>query len=633
MCGIAGILHWGRQPEAGRRVERMAAALHHRGPDDRQAWADADIALGFARLSIVDLAGGAQPMANEDGQVEVVYNGEIYNHRELRRLLEAAGHRFRSDHSDTEVVVHGWEEWGEDLPRRLNGMFAFAVWDRRRRCLFLGRDRFGIKPLYLCEPAPRQIVFGSEIRALVASGLVSRRADPAGVLEYLSLQDNWHGRTPFAGVEMLPPGHSERIDLSGRRRERYWRMSFPRRCRRPLAAAAAEYRDLLLEVVGRQIAADVPVMTYLSGGIDSSAITAAAHRLDNSVSAYSCLFDLAGVGDDRIVDEREFSRDVAQRLAIGHVELQLPQTALISALDATIGALEYPRMGMAYVNYSIAGRVAQDAKVVLSGLGGDEINGGYIGRYQIVPRAPVRRRPTWLGPLARLLDRSPPPDPGADPLELYRRVLNFPIPADELAGAQTPEFAAAADFDPLQTIAAAIDDCPSRDVWDIVAYIDATTYMHGLLVLEDKLSMAHGLETRVPLLDNALVDAALDLDWGLLCDGNTGKIVFREAVRPWVSPTIYAKPKMGFGPPDASWYRGALREWIEGRLSPRRIAARGILRPDYVKRRLDDHFTGRANNVAFIWSMLSLDSWCEQFGLFGGRLGETGAAAALNSAE
>jgi asparagine synthase (glutamine-hydrolysing) len=210
----------------------------------------------------------------------------------------------------------------------------------------------------------------------------------------------------------------------------------------------------------------------------------------------------------------------------------------------------------------------------------------------------------------------------AAPLAVYRSVLNFPIPAGDLAAALTPEFrrAAAGGFDPEQAIADRIAACPSADPWDVVAFVDATTYMHGLLVLEDKLSMAHGLEARVPLLDNELVDAVLDLGWELLCDGEVGKIVFREAVKPWVSPTIYRKPKMGFGPPDASWYRGALRRWIEGRLAPARVAARGILQPDYVQRRLADHFSGRANNVAFIWSMLSLDSWCSEANVFGGRL-------------
>jgi asparagine synthase (glutamine-hydrolysing) len=630
MCGLAGLLHWGRLRDPEHRARRMADALHHRGPDDRRSWSDSDLAFGFARLSIVDITGGAQPMANEDGQVQVVYNGEIYNHRDLRRELESAGHSFRSDHADTEVLVHGWEEWGEALPQRLNGMFAFAVWDRRQRCLFLARDRFGIKPLYLAVPAPGELVFGSEIRALVASGLVVRQADPLGVAEYLSLQNNWHGRTPFVGIEMLPPGHSERIDPTGRRRSRYWQMSFPRRQHPAIAAAAQQYREILLDVMRRQIQADVPVMTYLSGGIDSSAITAAAHRLDKSVSAYSCIFDLAGVGDDCVVDERAFARDVARRFGIDHIELQLPQTSLVQALDPTIRALEYPRMGMAYVNYLIAERVARDAKVVLSGMGGDEINAGYIGRYQMVPRPRMPSVPGWWGRLGSLW-RARPMEAPSDPLAAYRRMLNFPIPSTELGDALTPEFAqAASGFDPDQLISDALAAAPSRDPWDALAYVDATTYMHGLLVLEDKLSMAHGLEARLPLLDNALVDAALDLGWELVCDGEVGKIVFREAVKPWVSPAIYAKPKMGFGPPDASWYRGALRPWIERKLSPQRIAARGILRPDYVARRLSNHFAGRANNVVFIWSMLSLESWCEQFEFFGGRLAETSAAAAAS---
>jgi asparagine synthase (glutamine-hydrolysing) len=553
-------------------------------------------------------------MHDAEGRVSVVYNGEIYNHRELRRELEAAGHRFRTDHSDTEVLVHGWKQWGERLTERLNGMFAFALWDARRRSLFLARDRFGVKPLYLAELPGDELLFGSEVRALHASGLLERRENPAAVLEYFSFQNNWHGRTPFAGIRMLQPGTSLLVDRDRRRERRFWQIAFSRHKRPTITAAAEAYRELLLGAVRRQLDADVPVMTYLSGGIDSSAITAAAHRLNRDVKSYSCIFDLDAVGDDRIVDEREFSRGVAAALGIERVELELPQNTLESSLDRTIRALEYPRMGMAYVNYLIAGRVAADAKVVLSGTGGDEISGGYVGRYGIVPRDPL---PFWRSLLRRIRRQEPTPDA----LAVFRRALNFPIAAHELDAALTPEFRrAAAGFSPMAEIDALLAACPSRDPWDKVMYADTVAYLHGLLVLEDKLSMAHGLEARVPLLDNVLVDTMLELDWSLLTDGQTGKQVFREAVRPWVPDEIYRKPKMGFGPPDASWYRGRLRPFIERRLDLRAIAARGVLRPDFVRRKLDDHFAGRANNVAFIWSMLSFETWCETAGVFGGRL-------------
>lgn len=597
----------------------MAASIRHRGPDDDGYWADKDIALGFVRLSILDIQGGHQPMRNEDGKVWTIFNGEIYNHLELRRELEKAGHQFRTDHSDTEVLVHGWEQWGEKLPDKLNGMFAFAIWDARTETLFIARDRYGIKPLYLSRLANRGVVFASEIKAIHASGLIEKREDCDGILEYLSQQNLWGERTLFSGVQEFPPGTWEKFTKNGSTKRRYWNYQFNRNSRLSLPAAAEQHREILGRVVKRQIAADVPVMSYLSGGIDSSALVAAAHRLDPKVRGYSCLFDLENVGDDRIVDEREFSRAVAEELNIEQVELELPQDSLVTSLDDTVRALECPRMGMAYVNYLIAGRVAQDSKVVLSGTGGDELHGGYIYRYQAVaphPRPPVFSRAF----LRQLLGKGP---TAPDPRGIYTDMLNFPVHRGRLQDALTPEFLACINtYEPDAAIRSMLDECPFDNPLDTVMYVDARTYLHGLLVLEDKLSMAHSLEARVPLLDNELVDFVSTLPWKLLFDGTTGKMVFRESVKPWVPDTIYRKPKMGFGPPDASWYRGQLRPFVERTLTPTNISRRGIFKPAFVKGVLQDHFEGQANNVALIWSLLSLESWCRTFNVIGGDLGQ-----------
>lgn len=619
MCGVAGILHWGLHADAGERSRQMAHSIRHRGPDDEGYWSNKEIALGFVRLSILDIQGGHQPMCNEDGKIWVVFNGEIYNHRELRRQLLNAGHHFRSDHSDTEVLVHGWEEWGEALPGKLNGMFAFAIWDDRNDVLFIARDRYGIKPVYIARLANKAIVFASEIRAIHASNLLERREDCDGILEYFNQQNQWGERTLFSGVEEFPAGTWERFDRSGHQRSQYWNFEFKRDCVLSLAAAADQHRDILGRVVARQISADVPVMSYLSGGIDSSALVAAAHKLDSNVRAYSCMFDLENVGDDRIVDERSFSRSVVRQLNIKHVELELPQDSLVTSLDDTIRALECPRMGMAYPNYLVAKRVAQDSKVVLSGTGGDELHGGYVYRYQALAPSPLKPffsraslraflRNGRLG-RSRTCARS-----------IYADMLNFPIHWRSLSGALTPDFLSRITaYDPQSAIRNLLDACPYDDPKDMLMYVDARTYLRGLLVLEDKLSMAHSLEARVPLLDNELVDFVSTLPWTLLFDGTNGKIVFRESVRPWVSDAIYRKPKMGFGPPDASWYRTKLRPFIENTLAPDRIAYRGVFLPEFVKQTLDSHFTGTANNVALIWSLLSFESWCNVFGLFGGR--------------
>ncbi|MEO7725953.1 MAG: asparagine synthase (glutamine-hydrolyzing), partial [Burkholderiales bacterium] len=615
---IAGILHWGSVADAAQRSRPMARSIRHRGPDDEGFWADHDVALGFVRLSILDIAGGAQPMSNETGQVRVIFNGEIYNHRELRRELESRGHRFKSDHADTEVLVHGWEEWGAKLPEKLNGMFAFAVWDARERSLFLARDRYGIKPLYVARQGAT-LLFASEIRAIHASGLVERREDCDGVLEYLSQQNLWRENTMFAGVENFPAATWELIGSGGTRRQRYWDYQFTRSSKLDLPEAAEAHRAILSRVVARQIAADVPVVSYLSGGIDSSALTAAAFHDDPQVRAYSCLFDLTGVGDDRGVDEREYSRAVARHLGIEHTELELAPDALATSLDQTVGALETPRMGMSYVNYLIARRVSADSRVVLSGTGGDEIHGGYLYRYQAVaptPNLPLLSRTRLRRTVGRWLGR-----PQHRASEIYRDMLNFPLHRAHLRNALTPEFLSRVTaYDAQDSIDRMLGECPYTNELDRVMYVDAKTYLPGLLVLEDKLSMAHSLETRVPLLDNELVDFVSDLPWNLLYDGTTGKIVFRESVKSWVPEAIYRKPKIGFGPPDASWYRSALRPFIEQQLTESKVRQRGIFLPEFVSRTLDDHFASRANNLAMIWSLLSLESWCRNFDVLGGDL-------------
>jgi asparagine synthase (glutamine-hydrolysing) len=618
MCGIVGIVHWGRIPDAMARTRRMAASIRHRGPDDEGYWSDGDVALGAVRLSIVDLAGGHQPMANEDQTVWVVFNGEVYNHVELRRELVVARHAFASSHSDTEVLVHGWEEWGERLPAKLNGMFALALWDARTRSMFLARDRYGVKPLYVTALEGGGVVFASEIRALHASGLVSRTPRPSSIVEYFTQQNLWGQDTFFAGVSLFPPATAERVGASGSRRWRYWDYRFSRGSRLSLADAAVAHRELLQVAVRRQMGSDVPVVCYLSGGMDSSSICAVASQVDAKMRAYSCIFDLDGVGEDRCVDEREFARAAVRWLGIEGIEYEVSSAALPAALRPTIRALEEPRMGMSYQNFLIARRVAHDGKVVLSGTGGDELHGGYVYRYQAT--APWRRRrargPGWAKDLLRRT-RTGAGRRGVSP---FLALVNVPIPEARIGDAFTPEFLAAGG--PLQSVeervTSLLAECPSDDPWDQMMYLDARAYLHGLLVLEDKLSMAHSLEARVPLLDNDLVDFVCDLPWRHLCDGVTGKIVFRESVRPLVPAEVYRKPKMGFGPPDASWYRGPLRPFLEETLATARIARRGVLQPAFVARVLAEHFAGRVNHVALIWSLLSLEAWCEEFAVLGG---------------
>jgi asparagine synthase (glutamine-hydrolysing) len=631
MCGIAGVVGVAPTPEM---LQAMNMAQQHRGPDDEGVYLGADVGLAFRRLAIVDLSGGRQPMSNEDGRIRLVFNGEIYDHALLRRALEARGHHFVTDHSDTEVLVHGWEEWGYDLFPRLNGMFTVAIWDAVTHTLVLARDRYGIKPLYYAPLPAGGLVFASEMKAIHASGLMAPQPSCEGILEYFSFQNLWREQTMFQGIYQLEPGMTLTWHDGHFSHRRYWDITFPRSRRGSLDALTEEHRQILQRAMRRQIAADVPVMSYLSGGIDSTSITVVSYQYDPQVTAYSCIFDLTDVGEDRFVDEREFSRLVADAYGLKRVELELSQDSLAGCLRDYVTALEDLRMGMGYPVYLIAQRVAQDAKVVLSGTGGDEFHGGYVGRYQalgLTQNGPVAARHRWMDLWRRLRRASarslwdkarsvPQALQPVDPDSLYRTMLNFVVKPEHMAMAFTPEFLRGANGYNANTVMEQfLQQCPSTDWRDRVMYVDAKTYLVGLLVLEDKLSMAHGLETRVPLLDNELIDFLLDVPFDVLCRGETGKILFRESVRPWVPDKIYAKPKMGFGPPDASWYRGCLRPWIEKTLSAATCRERGVLQPSFVQSVLDDHFSGRRNNTYLIWSLLNFEVWCQVFGFFGAR--------------
>ena len=628
MCGIAGVVGVSPKPEM---LAAMGTAMRHRGPDDEGFFLGNDVGLAFRRLAIVDLAGGQQPMTNENGRIKLIFNGEIYDHSILRRELESRGHRFTTDHSDTEVLVHGWEAWGYDLFPKLNGMFAVAIWDEATRSLVLARDRYGIKPLYYAPLPTGGLVFGSEVKAIYAAGLLPQHPSSAGILEYFSFQNVWREQTMFKGVCQLSAATILTWQDGHLARRQYWDINFPRSRRGSLDVLTEEHRDILSRSIRRQIAADVPVMSYLSGGIDSTSITVVSHQYDPQVTAYSCIFDLDNVGEDHFVDEREFSRLVADSYQLNRIEHLLAQDSLTDCIADYVYALEDLRMGMGYPVYLIAQRVAQDAKVVLSGTGGDEFHAGYVGRYQALglqSNGPslVATQNRWTRLLQKLgLSGGQPandipiqPPPQINPEAIYRSMLNFVLKPDQIGQAFTPEFLRETNgYDANEVMGHFFDQFPTADWRERVMYIDAKTYLAGLLTLEDKLSMAHSLETRVPLLDNELIDFILDVPFDALWQGETGKVLFRESVRPWVPPEIYKKPKMGFGPPDASWYRGRLRPWIEAILSETNVRQRAVFQPEFVRSTLEDHFSGHKNNTYLIWSLLNFEFWCKSFCFYG----------------
>lgn len=611
MCGIAGVLHLDGQPVAPEVLAAMASSIAHRGPDDSGMWLEGPVGLANRRLAVIDLSSaGHQPMTTEDGDVVLTYNGEIFNFQELRQELAATGHRFRS-RTDSEVVAHAFAEWGEEAVRRFNGQFAFAIWQRRRRRLFLARDRFGIKPLYYLRDA-RRIVFASEIRAILAHPGVARQLSYAALDEYFTFQNILGDHTLFEGIRLLPPATWMLIDAEDTATVReYWNCR-PSREADPceLTTVAAELRQRFESAVRRQLVSDVPVGSYLSGGMDSGSVAAVAHRALGGLRTFTLGFDLTRVrGTERSFDEREAARATAQLLGTEHHEAVLGPRDMERSLPDVIRHLEELRVGQSYPNYAVAAFARHFVKVVLSGTGGDELFAGYPWRY------------------APALTAS-----GADDFrERYYRWWQRLVSDEEKGALFRPEVPRGPEGSTFAAFQAVLECArvPLRDTADFVdasLYFDFKTFLHGLLVVEDKVSMAHALEVRVPFLDNDLVDLALRLPPSLKIRNGVsagqnqegaptrdGKLVLRAAMRPLLGDEVVERPKRGFSAPDTTWFRGASRAYVRDVLLDPGARIYEVLQADYVRRNLEEHWAGSHDRRLLIWSLLAFEEWLRQF--------------------
>ena len=622
MCGITGILNLDGDPVAQTVLHEMTAALVHRGPDAEGYFSDGALGLGHRRLAIIDLtAAGEQPMATEDGRLVLSYNGEVYNFRELRSELESKGHSFRS-RTDTEVVLRAFAEWGEEALERLNGMFALSLWDSERRELLLARDRFGIKPLYWAR-RNGTFLFGSEVKAMLPHPSFRAELDPEALLEYFTFQNLFTERTLFAGVSLLPPGCVLRVGADGGAPElrRFWDYSF----REPEhGSSEEEYVEelarLFRQAVDRQLVSDVPVGSYLSGGMDSGSVTAVASGEIENLRTFTVGFDMSSAsGMEMGFDERERSERMSYLFGTEHYEMVLKAGDLERVMPRLIWHLEDLRVGQSYPNFYAAQLASKFVKVALSGGGGDEVFGGYPWRY-------------------------------------YRAVVNddFEHYVDKYFGfwqRMLPAQGAEKLFSP---IAGSVNGVRPRDIFrDVFAthapeltrpedyinhslYFEAKTFLHGLLVVEDKLSMAHSLETRLPFLDNDLVDFGQAIPVGLKL-GNLGevlrlnenepgpktqqffertrdgKLILRQAMERLIPAEITSGAKQGFSAPDASWFRGESIDYVRRRLVDGDAAIYDYLDRDTVRSLVDDHTEGRENRRLLIWSLLSVEQWCETF--------------------
>ena len=569
----------------------MVRAIRHRGPDDHGVWTDGSVGLSNARLAILDLSdAGHQPMLGGDGRHVLAYNGELYNFRELAGELERSGHRFRS-RSDTEVVLHAFEEWGPACVERFNGMFAFAVWDSVRRELFIARDRFGIKPLYYARTEDR-LLFGSEVKALLAAGH-DVAVSPEALSEYFTFQNIYSNLTLFKGVHLLPAAHSLTVSADGMRVDRYWDLELD-----PDESVSEDewvvaIRAAFEAAVSRQIVSDVPVGSYLSGGMDSASIAAGAGRSIPRLMTFTGGFDLSSVeGLELVFDERADAELAASAFRTEHYEMVMHAGDMAWVLPELIWHLEDPRIGMCYQNHYIARLASKFVKVVLAGTGGDELFAGYPWRYALIEdatRTDVFEQRYY---------------------EYWTRLVS-----DE----EKPEFflpdvwALVHDYAPRDVFRRVLEPAAGQDPISKALYFEAKTFLHGLLVVEDKVSMAHSLEARVPFLDNELVDIARRIPARLKHADADGKRLLRRAMVGLLPADLLEKKKQGFSPPDQSWYRGPTMNYIREILLDPRTLSRGWFQEQYVRRMLDEHTAGRVNHRLLIWSLLCFEWWNRLF--------------------
>ena len=623
MCGIAGILNLDSAAISPVVLKKMTDAIAHRGPDGEGQFIDGAVGLGHRRLAIIDLSpAGHQPMATPDGRYTISYNGEVFNFQEIRVELEALGHQFRS-RTDSEVVLKAYAQWGVKALDRFNGMFAFAIWDKVKKELFLARDRYGIKPVYYTQRGDA-FIFGSEIKAIIAHPAYRTEIDLPGLVEYFTFQNFFTDRTLFKDVRLLPAGSHLKITADPARvgePVRYWDFSF---AEPESPASEEEYLEeldrLFRQAVSRQLISDVDIGAYLSGGMDSGSVTAIAAAQLPYIKSFTCGFDLnSASGVELGYDERNPAEYMSYLFKTEHYEMVLKAGDMERVMPRLAWHLEEPRVGQSYPNFYAAQLASKFVKVVLSGAGGDELFAGYPWRYY---RAVLNNdfdhyAEKYYGFWQRLL-----PNGSADKV--------FAPIRSQVAGVSTRDI-----FRNVFHQHAASLTRP-EDYINHSLYFEAKTFLHGLLVVEDKLSMAHSLETRVPFLDNDLVDFAMKIPSRLKLGNLTevlqlnenepgpktkryfdktrdGKLLLRKAMGRYVPTAITEKEKQGFTAPDASWFKGESIDYVRRVIFDSRAPIYDYLDRESVQALVNDHLEGRENRRLLIWSLLNLDKWCQTF--------------------
>jgi len=629
MCGIAGIFHAETpKPVDPARIVRMCDAIAHRGPDGSGVWTDHGVGLGHRRLSIIDVAGSPQPMTAADGRAVIVFNGEIYNFRELRRELEQAGFNFRTN-GDTEVILAAWQKWGPDCLSRLDGMFAFAIFDIATRRLFLARDRFGVKPLFIAHLSDGSIAFASELKGLLAHPQLRRRVNPQAIEAYMAWGYVPDSHAILAGVEKLPAGHFWLLE-QGRapgRPQRWWDISFTERERGSEADLSAQLVHLLREGVRSRMVADVPLGAFLSGGVDSSGVVALmAEASASPVQTCSIGFDVAAY------DETSYARQVAAKFGADHQE-RIVATDDFSAIDQLAAMFDEPFAdASALPTWRVCQLARERVTVALSGDGADEAFAGY--RRQVFHHHEERARsvlPAGLrAPLFGALGRAwPKADWAPRPLrakatllalaesgeEGYARGLSVTLPGARRA-LYSDSFAASLDgFRAEDEVVALMRSAPGRSGLDRAQYADLTFWMPGdILTKVDRTSMAVSLEAREPLLDHRLVEFAARLPEGMRVRGSVGKHLLKKSLERYLPNDILYRPKQGFVTPIADWLRGPLAGAARG-IATGGLAQTGFFQPQAINALAEAHIAGRADHSRTLWQLLMLEKSLTQLGV------------------
>ena len=627
MCGIAGIVYSDpAHPLSRDLLKVMGDAIAHRGPDAEGFWTEPGIGLVHRRLSIIDLAGGDQPIGNEDGSVQVVFNGEIYNFQELRAGLEARGHRFRT-RSDTEVLVHLYEEEGEQLVQRLRGMFAFALWDCHRRRLVLGRDRLGIKPLYFYRDAEK-LIFGSELKAILAHPGVERNIDPAALEEYLAFGMVCGSSSIFRRIEKLPPAHVLVVgpDTLDRPARRYWQLRMEPDHKPTAEEWQERIRAKVAETVRMHLIADVPVGSFLSGGVDSSIIVAScAGQTNGPLQTFSIGFR------EESFNELPFARQVAEQFGTRHVEEVVTPDA-VTLVDQMAHYYDEPFADSSAIPTLLVSQLAaRSVKVVLSGDGGDEAFGGYARYAHDLKEAALRNwLPGWfrrivLGPVAR---RWPKVDWLPRPLRAKTRLTNLSLDPGEAYGntmslCRLPlrrqllarDMAAGLNgHRPEHRFIHGFQTAPANDpLGGMIAADVGVTLPDDFLVKVDRASMAHGLEVRPPLLDHELFELAARIPSHFKVHRGETKWILKQAYQKQLPADVLWRPKHGFEIPVDTWLRGPLRPMFEATVLDPQARVGDLVDQTVARTIYQSHLGGTGRHGGVLWSLLVLARWVDRY--------------------